>query len=602
MKTAGSANARSRLPAERAWLERLAIAAVAALLTFRIFLGVDLSDEAYYTSFVDGWLKSGISASVALSMHQTAALLVYPFAVAFAGLTGSQDGLALFLRFLYLGASAVTAIVFYRLSMRFRGGTVSLFSALLVTSYIPFSLHAPSYNTLGMFAMICALSTGALFVLKPAPAHAPPLFPDGGWPAAQAICSAAAWTIAAVAYPTMLAVQLAFIAGLALSRHAVMRNALRVYLPCCALSHAIGLAAMLAIFGMDRLLAMLEFSNASLQVSSGFGDRLQRLVTPLVAAPWFGILCLAMLFLGITAPRATTLARQCAIAIALFAAFVVAQGKGPVLYATTHDLVLMIGFLGVGLACAGPQAHADDALLGDDMRSASATLLRLLLLLGLFAGLVTAVTATNGLINFAVGGFFLAALAMAVVLPPSSVSRSWPHALLLAASAVLLIGNAYAFIYGEPRNPLLNEPRRISEGIFQNLLTSRRQADAIVETSRFLAGPDAPVDTITVFGRLPGIFLLTRSKPMTLSTWDFGQHNRPLPAIDRIRHNFYDNPQHRPDAVLVVADPWTKPPSHVDAKLLQHYTRCRGLELELWTLTLYVRPGAERCEVSEGFR
>ena len=63
------------------------VGTVIVFLAYRMSIGIDLSDESYYVSFIDGWLKTGIQASSTLGMHQTAALLVYPFAKIFTELT-----------------------------------------------------------------------------------------------------------------------------------------------------------------------------------------------------------------------------------------------------------------------------------------------------------------------------------------------------------------------------------------------------------------------------------------------------------------------------------------------------------------------------------
>ena len=90
-------------------------------LGFRITQAVDLSDESYYAVFLVTWLKQGISASPFLSLHQTAALIVYPAAVLFFQFAGSTDGLILFLRALYvLGAlvAASSAVLFLQCCVR----------------------------------------------------------------------------------------------------------------------------------------------------------------------------------------------------------------------------------------------------------------------------------------------------------------------------------------------------------------------------------------------------------------------------------------------------------------------------------------------------
>ena len=50
---------------------------VLALLAYRMTIGVDLSDELYYATFLDGWLKDGLGHSENLALQQSAALLIF---------------------------------------------------------------------------------------------------------------------------------------------------------------------------------------------------------------------------------------------------------------------------------------------------------------------------------------------------------------------------------------------------------------------------------------------------------------------------------------------------------------------------------------------
>jgi len=53
---------------------------ITSLLMMRLNKGADLGDESYYALYVDDWLKGDIGSSTYLVLHQTAALLVFPFA------------------------------------------------------------------------------------------------------------------------------------------------------------------------------------------------------------------------------------------------------------------------------------------------------------------------------------------------------------------------------------------------------------------------------------------------------------------------------------------------------------------------------------------
>jgi hypothetical protein len=64
-------------PAPVAWRLFWICGAIGILmvLTYRLTLGVNLGDEAYYATFLDDWLKQGVGGSRNLVLHQTAELL-----------------------------------------------------------------------------------------------------------------------------------------------------------------------------------------------------------------------------------------------------------------------------------------------------------------------------------------------------------------------------------------------------------------------------------------------------------------------------------------------------------------------------------------------
>ena len=82
---------------------------VLALLAYRMTIGVDLFDESCYATFLDGWLKDGLGHSENLVVHQSAALLLLPAAQVYTWFAGSERGLMLFLRFIFLPWRALQA-------------------------------------------------------------------------------------------------------------------------------------------------------------------------------------------------------------------------------------------------------------------------------------------------------------------------------------------------------------------------------------------------------------------------------------------------------------------------------------------------------------
>ena len=123
-----------------------------ALLAWRITRGADFGDESYYAVFIDDWLKGSIATSTFRTIHQTAALLVYPAALAYARFTGSSDGLFLLLRVLFLAGAVISALTCVVFLKRLGHRLLAWAAGILVISFIPFGLPAPSYNTIGLQA------------------------------------------------------------------------------------------------------------------------------------------------------------------------------------------------------------------------------------------------------------------------------------------------------------------------------------------------------------------------------------------------------------------------------------------------------------------
>ena len=129
---------------------------VLALLAYRMTIGVDLTDESSYVTFLDDWLKDRLGHGENLVVHQTAALLMFPAARLYVWIVGSERGLVLFLRFVFLAMACAASQCQFRFVRTVRDEAVAWSSALLVLCFIPFSLPAPSYNTIGMFGMLSA--------------------------------------------------------------------------------------------------------------------------------------------------------------------------------------------------------------------------------------------------------------------------------------------------------------------------------------------------------------------------------------------------------------------------------------------------------------
>ena len=264
---------------------------VLVLLAYRMTIGVDLSDKFYYVSFLDGWLKDGLGHSENLEMHQSAALLVLPVARLYTWIVGSERGLVLFLRVIFLAMACAASLCQYPFIRCMRDEAVALSSALLVLCFIPFSLPAPSYNTIGMFGMVSAL---AQFGIAALPRR------QAAYCSAEAILSGLAWMVAVIAYPTMAVALLALLAlALLAARDRGERLRLLGYAIICAFFQFCGACLLLAVFGWTRLVQMLRFTSAGMQNSESAKPKLADALGVFADHPAFGALCLAAAALGI---------------------------------------------------------------------------------------------------------------------------------------------------------------------------------------------------------------------------------------------------------------------------------------------------------------
>lgn len=535
---------------------------ISLLLCYRMTIGVDLTDESYYLSFLDGWLKTGFRSSDALGLHQTAEMLVFPFVKIFAAVQPTEDGLALFNRFIYLVMSLISGYCFFRFARTRQTFPVAVLCGIAVTSFIPFSLPSPSYNTLGMLGMLCAVAAFATFseVQKPR------------W----LMTSAVAWMVSVLAYPTFVVVLASFL--VAIAAVPILRPNFRRYVVWCLIFQIVGLGLLLSAFGVNRLMQIIEFTNSSLQVSTGLGGKLSKAAMLIGASDVFVTLCLASIAVGIFAGRGPRRSLHAWVTGAVITGILVAaRFAGPFLYATSHDYAFL-------LAIAGTTFFLTETI----TKTRNDHAMTAYFFVGLFAGIVTSLTATNSIVNFAIGGFICVCVFLLAIFPKREVERHSHLALLCLVAGLFLMSN-FTFIYGESVNPLSSPPaKRIENGVFAGLLTTEDKARAINETTAFLA--TIPGDSITAVGRFPSIYLLTRMRPKTLSTWDFSQQNGATPKIDSAISRFYGLEANLPSVVLNVTDPWTAAPSESGKQLLARYVQTSQIDAGQWKIDVLVRP------------
>lgn len=461
------------------------LAGFAAALAWRITQGADFTDESYYANFIYDWLKGGIRSSTLMTLHETAAVVVYPAAKVYAAMVGGDTGLFLFLRALFVAGNVAAGLCWLAFLRRAGFKALGWFVAAAAIAFIPFDLPAPSYNTLGLQGMEIGLTAyGAAQIASGRAAWA--------WKS----LSATGWAVATIAYPTLGAVLIVFLAATLVAGPRIGRTS---YAAAVVGAQALGWALVLAAFGWSQLHA----SYALLAAGSTVTDWPRKIGFTfgiLQQNPTFASECILSAAVGLFGRRIGNLA----LSLAMIAMVLTTLLLPPALFSVSHSLVVLLALSGLHL------------LWG--FRPSASSWERLLAILYLAAGaaaFVTTATAYNSLYNFAVGGG--AAALLSLVGPRSDWRRGETVMAIrasVAAGAFLLL--ALTHFYGDrPDDP---RPRqKIHTGVFAGLWLQPDHAAALKLVREQIAPlMRRPGATVAEVGAAPGLILETGARPLML--------------------------------------------------------------------------------------
>jgi hypothetical protein len=175
------------------WFGVLFSIGVCGFLWARLYFGVDLTDEAFYNALPLSFARGRHPYIDELIVVQSAGILLTPLVQLYLYFMKSEEGLVLFFRQGFFFLSLFTAYVGYRFLRQAKLPLIpSLFFSLLILTFWPFSIPSLSYNTLGMLFFV----SGSLMVLQT---------PGGGcrgWLLPMAVLLL---LLAIFSYPTLLA-------------------------------------------------------------------------------------------------------------------------------------------------------------------------------------------------------------------------------------------------------------------------------------------------------------------------------------------------------------------------------------------------------------
>lgn len=465
------------------------VLAVIGLTVWRLFYGVDFTDESFYVvlpyRLVLGSRPFVDETSVT---QQTAAILLYPFVRVYRAVAG-VTGIVLFVRCLQFAFSlAVAAAVVAGLR-----GVVELRRAVLVSlaaiAFVPFDIHSLSYNTLGggLFTAGCLLGFRSVLV------------PSRAAGRLAGLCHG----LAAFAYPPLLvAVAAAWVARVVVSPARGRRRAVATGLPALVLPVA-GMVALVAAAGLHVVVADYRRSSQFLGQGGGVGKLTAIATHEWKTLPFWYLLLPALALLATMWRRYPSVASWLVLALP-----VLVLPPKLTFYSASLEYVAHYGWLAL-------------PLVGLVRRHVGAReLFAVVWLPALLAGLTTAYSSANGGTNFGVG-FFPATVVTSIFLlwalerPLHRRFRVPAATPLVAVAAFLALFEAIP-VYRDGAVSTLSA--RVENGPYAGLLTSRRKLAFLDQLGHDLAWA-GPTCRIVFFNDFPAGYLLTSTRPDTNAAW-----------------------------------------------------------------------------------
>ncbi len=527
---------------------------VIGLLAIRIPYGIDFGDEAYYAFFVSDWLISSIAKSTLITLHQTAALIVYPAIALFHLITHSTDGIFLFLRFLFL-LENISAAIFWMLFLRRLGYGVGMWlGGLFIVSFIPFGLPAPSYNSLGSQAIVIALATLGCAALSP------PLVRKN-WLATSALC----WTIATIAYPPLI-IGVIFLSLLGLLSPSEKSFSPRLYIIFLAVLLLVGWTSVMYALSFEKVYASIKFLSA-VNEPFNFTHKLHYIFSLLIENKFFSALCLFSMILGLLRKQLNTTLVMLSMSAILISLFFIP----PALFARSHDAITLLTFMGLGLVF--------------DLRKKAAHpahIIAIIYTTSLVTGCITGVTAFHSILNFCIGALPAACLA---VLPDQTTPTSKFNLINLLPGIIaifVLLSTSLFSYYGE--TPSTQQRKQITGGFFSGI-KAHEDDIILLDLVKEKIKPLVKNDSIAIFSRSPGILLGLPSSIKMPFVYPL------IPIVNAkgvtATHSFYENASNQPAFVIVYRDIYFTPLNPMQPDFAKWYTPVSTIKSPIGNIEIY---------------
>ena len=481
----------------------------------RLFLGVDLTDEAFYSSVPYSFALGFVPYHDELGISQNSGILLYPFYRLYLWVCGSSEGLILFNRHLFFLTVACAALLAHRAGRRLVDASTGSLLAAFVFGYSHFNIPSLSYNTVGSLALLigCGLLLGA--------AAAPP--PAGQLPAAAG-GACGCFVISTFGYPSLLPAAIAGFAGtwwLAADRSPRKWCRARTAIVVVG-TLAVAAALLFVLLATPRAIGealeyVASFGHSPSNIADRFGTPTLRQLR-LIAYSGTGFFAAACLWLAMIARSQVQRSRIGMLLPALLLlCYLPALYQARLPYRFPHPSAPMVMMFALCLPLA--------LILLQDRWVAR----RILIVAGIpayAAAVCVSGSSTNGLFASTLG-LFPAALSFLLVVAVMVHQRStghgvedrrcwWWHSFMY----VVIGFQAYGLLSYSYRDEPFGDGTPVwAQGPYAGILTGKARADQVAQLNRALAQVSGPGRTLFALESIPAAFLFSTLRPATFSTW-----------------------------------------------------------------------------------
>jgi hypothetical protein len=528
-------------------------------LAVRLRYGADLSDEAYYIAFLDDWFKSSLADGKFHTIHQTAALLVYPIALLYRWVVRGTDGLVLFLRAIYLAQSAIAALFWTAFLKSCGYSWLAWIGGFIVVAFIPFGLPAPSYNTIGLDGLIIGFAAYGLAALgAPKPPVRLAFFAVAG----------IAFTVATIAYPPLIVLPFVFwcLAFLFLRQERRTTLQFGIWIVCLIL---IGWLIVFHFLPVSLFFDSLSF-NTSVKDGSDFANKTVAMIHIIGANPVFTVLLASSVLVGVLRIWLPAWLGVLLVGLLISCLFL----SAPVLYVRSHDIITIAALTGLSLATelrrgAGPAERV----------------VGLIYLGSMLSGVINIIASSNPGFNFCLGA--LPAASLSILGPPGAMNDAWRRLPTGMIASVAILTVSLSFYYGELPGADKRGRVEFQGTMFDGVFVDSDDADLLKPIAHAVVPQLSEARTVAVFGRKLGLSLVTPWRLKALSPFP------PFPGITRrgleAMGAYYAQPENRPDAVLIYEDMYLPLINPMEPQFSQWYELIGQYKTRIGQLSAYKR-------------